>query len=68
MILKDTFPDLTDEESAHLDLYSREIDKLTSAGPRVLSEVEISRLASSLEKIIEEVTQRGRQQTDKVNT
>ena len=68
MNFKDLFSDLSAEELTHLEIYHRDVEKLANTGPRVLSESEISRLAVSLEKIIEEVSNRVGQQTDKVNT
>lgn len=63
----ETLFDLTVEERAELLNFEREIDRVALAPLPVISESEISKIEASLTHIIEEIVERGRQQTNKSN-
>jgi hypothetical protein len=66
MRVKD-FLDLSVEEQAALQQFEKELDRLSSATPPVISETEISKIETSLTSIIEEIVDRGRKQANKSN-
>lgn len=58
---------LSVEEKSELLSFERELDKVTLFPQHVISETEISKIEASLTHIIEEIVERGRQQTNKSN-
>jgi hypothetical protein len=61
------FDDLTVEERAEVDAFSREIERALGQRHNVLPESEISKLETVLNGIVERVANSGRQQADKIN-
>lgn len=59
--------DLTVEEQAELARFEKDLDKIALAPAPVIPETEISKIEAVLTSIIEEIVERGRQQTDKSN-
>ena len=61
------FDDLTVEERAALDVFKRELDRITMTRP-MMPETEISKIEAVLNDIVERVANSGRQQADKINS
>ena len=61
------FDDLTVEERAALDVFKRELDRITMTRPEI-PESEISKIEAVLNGIVERVANSGRQQADKINS
>jgi hypothetical protein len=61
------FDDLTVEEQAALDVFKRELDRITMTRP-VIPESEISKIEAVLNGIVERVANSGRQQADKIDS
>ncbi len=59
--------DLSVEEQAALQQFEKELDRIASSSPPVISETEISKIETSLTSIIEEIVDRGRKQANKSN-
>ena len=60
--------DLSVEEQAALQQFEKELDRIASSSPPVISETEISKIETSLTSIIEEIVDRGRKQANKSNS
>lgn len=59
--------ELTPEEEQEIMMFSRELDTITRAPARAMSETEISKIESSLNDIIQEISRSVIDKTDKIN-
>jgi hypothetical protein len=59
--------DLTIEEQAALAPFVKDLDSLTLHQPPVLQDTEISKIEANLASLVQEIINRGRQQSDKSN-
>lgn len=60
--------DLTVEERAAVQKFEKDLDKIMSAPLPVLRDAEISKIEETLLNFTQEMVERGRQQTNKINT